>query len=119
MTRDQINAFCANLPGAEQSDPFGGGHDVWKVGDKSFVFMGVKNEGLSLKCADAETAALLIDMGRAQKAPYLTRGGWVFFGWNAIDDAEMRERLTTSYLTVRRSLTKKAQAALGPEPALP
>ncbi len=37
MTRDEINALCATLPGAENSDPWGGGHDAWKVGGKMFA----------------------------------------------------------------------------------
>ena len=117
MTRDEINAHCAGLPGAEVSDPWGGGHDCWKVAGKMFASIGVLNEGVSFKCATAGDAAMLIDLGRAQRAPYLPRGGWVFVGWNAMEAGELRERLTLSYLTVRRALSKRMQAALGPEPA--
>lgn len=116
MTRDDANTFCATLPGAEQSDPWGGGHDVWKVGDKSFVFMGMDGRGMSVKCDSPETAAMLIDVGAAEKAPYLTRGGWIFLPFDSTDAEEGRDRLRISYLAVRRTLTKKAQAALPPEP---
>ena len=37
--------------------------------------------------------------------------------WGAMDADELRARLTRSYLTVRRGLTKRVQAGLGPEPA--
>ncbi len=116
MTRDEINAHCTDLPGAEVSDPWGGGHDCWKVADKMFALMGTANEGVSFKCANAGDAAMLIDLGRAERAPYLTRGGWVFVRWDGMEGHELRERLTLSYLTVRRSLPKRVQAALGPEP---
>lgn len=116
MTREEINAYCATLPGSEVSDPWGGGHDCWKVGGKTYVFMGTENKGMSVKCADAQTAAMLIDVGTAEKAPYLPRGGWVFFAFDTIDDAETRDRLRISYMTVRASLTKKLQASLGPVP---
>ena len=116
MTREEVNAHCASLPGAGVSDPWGGGHDCWKVADKMFASMGVKSEGVSLKCASAGDAAMLIDLGRAERAPYLTRGGWVLVRWGTMDEDELRERLTMSYLTVRRSLPKRVQAALGPEP---
>jgi predicted DNA-binding protein (MmcQ/YjbR family) len=116
MERSAINAVCAVLPGAESSDPWGGGHDVWKVGNKSFVFMGTQNLGLSLKCGSPETAAMLIDVGRAQKAPYSPRGGWIFLAFDSIDDTKLAERIATSYLTVRRSLTKKFQTSLGAIP---
>ena len=116
MTRDEINAFCEDLPGAEVSDPWGGGHDCWKVGGKMFASMGTEAEGVSLKCADAGEAAILIEVGRAERAPYLTRGGWVMIRFGDMDANELRERLTTSYLVVRRGLTKKVQASLAPEP---
>lgn len=116
MTRDEINAFCAALPGSENSDPWGGGHDVWKVGDKSYVFMGTEGTGCSVKCDSQETADMLIEVGAAEKAPYLTRGGWVLIRFANTDDDDLRHRLKVSYLTVRRSLTKKFQATLGPEP---
>jgi predicted DNA-binding protein (MmcQ/YjbR family) len=116
MTREDVNAHCATLPGAELSDPWGGGHDVWKVGGKMFASMGTMNTGVSIKCADPSEAAMLIDAGRAERAPYLARGGWVLVRWGAMDADELAARLTRSYLTVRRGLTKRVQAGLGPEP---
>jgi len=114
MIRDNINAYCASLPGAEVTDPWGGGHDVWKVGNKSFIIMGTQNKGASMKCVDAETARMLIDVGHAEKAPYQPRGGWVFLRFENLDEDEFLERIKTSYITVRKSLTKKFQATLAP-----
>lgn len=116
MTRDDVNAHCAALPGSELDDPWGGGHDVWKVGGKMFASMGAMNAGVSIKCADPGEAAMLIEAGRAERAPYLARGGWVLIRWGAIDGDELRARLTRAYLTVRRGLTRRVQATLGPEP---
>ncbi len=45
MTRALINAHCATLPGAAVSDPWGGGHDAWKVGGKMFAVVGVMEDG--------------------------------------------------------------------------
>jgi predicted DNA-binding protein (MmcQ/YjbR family) len=117
MTRNEVNAHCATLPGAELSDPWGGGHDVWKVGGKMFASMGAMNAGVSIKCSDPSEAAMLTDLGVAEPAPYLARGGWVLVRWGAMDAVELRARLTRSYLTVRRGLPKRIQAGLGPEPA--
>lgn len=116
MDRAAVNAHCAALPGAAWSEPFGPGVDVWKVGDKMFALMGTAEGGVTLKCADAATAALLIEIGRAERAPYLTRGGWILIRFDTMDDAEVVERLATSYRTVRAGLTKKRQAALPPLP---
>lgn len=116
MDRAFVNAHCATLPGAELSDPWGGGHDAWKVGGKMFACIGMANDGVSVKTPDVETAGLLIEMGRAERAPYFHRS-WVRIPWNHVDAEEMRDRLETSYSIVRSGLTKKAQAALGPWPA--
>ncbi len=64
MTRDEINALCASLPGAENSDPWGGGHDAWKVGGKMFACIGAVTEGVSVKTESIEMAQMLIDGGR-------------------------------------------------------
>ncbi len=116
MTRAAVNAHCGALPGTEVSDPWGGGHDCWKVAGKMFALVGAMDHGVSLKCGDDGEAAMLIEAGRAERAPYLARGGWVLVRWGAMDDAELRARLTRSYLTVRRGLTRRVQTGLGPEP---
>lgn len=85
MTRALINSHCATLAGATVSDPWGGGHDAWKIGGKMFAVVGVMEDGVSVKCADVDTARLLIDMGRAVRAPYF-HASWVrcHGGWSAI-----------------------------------
>jgi predicted DNA-binding protein (MmcQ/YjbR family) len=115
MERAAVNAYCATLPGAEVSDPWGGGHDAWKVGGKMFATIGAVTPGVSVKTPDAETAGLLIEMGRAERAPYFHRS-WVLLPWGMVPDEEMRERLLASYRIVRSGLPKKVQAALGPVP---
>ena len=114
MTRALVNAHAATLPGATHSDPWGGGHDAWKVGGKLFAVVGaMEDHGVDVKCPDIDTAALLIDMGRAFHAPYFHKS-WVRIPFGLVDEAELRERLSTSYGIIRASLPKKVQAALGP-----
>ena len=112
MDRDFVNDVCAGLPGAERSDPWGGGHDAWKVGGKLFACIGTTTPGVAVKCADVETAQMLIDAGVAQRAPYFHRS-WVLLPWGT-DHGEARHRLADSYRRVRAGLTRKAQAALPP-----
>ena len=112
MDRVWVNSFCATLPGAEVSDPWGGGHDAWKVGGKMFACIGARHEGVDVKTDGIETAQMLIEAGVAERAPYLHRS-WVLLPPEA-DEAETRHRLLTSYRLVRSGLTRKAQAALGP-----
>ena len=66
-----VNAVCARFPGAEVSQPFGPDQDCWKVGGKIFAIIGQMGDGVSVKTDHAETARLLIETGRAIRAPYL------------------------------------------------
>ena len=108
--RAQIDALCRALPGAAWSDPWGGGHDAWKIGGKMFACMGVSTPGVSVKTASIETAQMLIDAGVARKAPYFHRS-WVLLPWATPID-EVQHRLQNSYRLVRASLPKKLQREL-------
>jgi predicted DNA-binding protein (MmcQ/YjbR family) len=112
MSRQIVNAICRKFPGAEVSDPWGGGHDAWKVGGKMFACIGSTMPGVSVKTDSVETAQMLIDAGVGVKAPYFHRS-WVNLPWSTSRD-ELRYRLAASYRLVRSSLTKKAQAQLDP-----
>lgn len=108
--RDRINRICQALPGADLSDPWGGGHDAWKIGGKMFACIGAVMPGVSVKTDSIETAAMLIEAGVGIKAPYFHRS-WINVPFDTADD-ELRHRLTESYRLVRSNLTKKAQRAL-------
>ena len=112
MSRDTVNAICRTFPGAAASDPWGGGHDAWKVGGKMFACIGSTLPGVSVKTDSIETAEMLIDAGVGTKAPYFHRS-WVLLPFETTDD-ELRHRLRQSYQIVRAGLTKKAQASLDP-----
>lgn len=113
--RKTLAALCETLPGAEVSDPWGGGHDAWKVGGKMFACIGAMLPGVAVKTADVETAQMLIEAGVGEKAPYFHKS-WVLLPEDVEAD-EMRHRVLTSYDLVRSKLTKKAQAALPERPA--
>jgi predicted DNA-binding protein (MmcQ/YjbR family) len=112
MSREFVNAICRIFPGAEVSDPWGGGHDAWKVGGKMFACIGAVTPGVSVKTESAETAQMLIDAGVAVKAPYFHRS-WVNLPWGTSED-ELRYRLAASYRLVRSGLTKKTQSQFAP-----
>lgn len=112
MSRKTVNTICAAFPGAELSDPWGGGHDAWKVGGKMFATIGSVLPGVSVKTDSTETAQMLIETGVGAKAPYFHRS-WVLLPFDTPEE-ELRYRLTQSYLLVRSRLTKKVQATLEP-----
>jgi len=112
MSREFVNSVCAALPGAEVSDPWGGGHDAWKVGGKMFAITGSASDGVSVKTADASVAEMLIEAGIGIKAPYL-HASWVRLPWGTAED-EVHQRVLDSYRLIRGSLPKKFQAGLEP-----
>lgn len=111
QNRAYVKEICTALPGAAVDDPWGGGHDAWKVGGKLFAVIGTMDAGVAVKCPDIDTAQLIIEMGRAERAPYFHRS-WVHIPWDLVPDAELRERIETSYALIRAKLPKKVQAAL-------
>ena len=115
MTRERVTEICRELPGAEVSDPWGGGHDAWKVGGKMFASIGAVTPGVAVKTDSIETAEMLILAGVGTKAPYFHRS-WVLLP-DTTETEELRHRIWTSYGIVRSGLTRKAQAELAPWPA--
>ena len=114
IDRKSVNAICATLPGAEVSDPWGDGHDAWKVGGKMFACIGAVQPGVCVKTDSIETAEMLIEAGVGEKAPYFHKS-WVRLPWEA-DADEARHRILASYRLIRGGLTKKVQVTLGPVP---
>jgi predicted DNA-binding protein (MmcQ/YjbR family) len=60
MSRETVNSICEAFPGAEVSDPWGGGHDAWKVGGKMFASIGAITPGVAVKTDSIDTASMLI-----------------------------------------------------------
>lgn len=110
MSRDRINAICRSFPGAVVSDPWGGGHDAWKVGGKMFACLGTVISGVSVKTDSPETASMLIEVGVGLRAPYFHRS-WILLPFDVPEDV-LRHRLNESYRLIRAGLPKKVQAGL-------
>lgn len=114
MTRADIDALCAALPGAT---PTGSGElDSWKVGGKMFACMAGGDargaeDGVSVKCPDVETATMLIDAGAANKARYFHRS-WVRLPYGGTAPEEAAHRIRVSYDVIVASLPKSIREAL-------
>lgn len=109
-----VNALAATFPGAQVSDPWGGGHDAWKVGGKMFACIGAMTPGVSVKTGSVETAEMLIAAGVGVRARYFHRS-WITLPETAAED-ELRHRLVTSYRLIRSALPRRVQADLAPGP---
>jgi len=111
MTKKLANQIAATFAGATCDDPWGGGHEAWKVGGKIFASVGAQGTGVSVKTPDVETATMLIEAGAAVRAPYFHKS-WVHLPFDSAQDDELRHRLAVSYDLVFSKLTKKAQRAI-------
>ena len=114
MTRADVDTLCAALPGATPTGP--GELDSWKIGGKMFACMAGGDsrgaeDGVSVKCPDVETAAMLIDAGAARKARYFHRS-WVRLPYDGTDVEGAGHRIRVSYDTIRASLPKSKREAL-------
>jgi len=112
MSRKRVNAICKSFPGAEVSDPWGGGHDAWKIGGKMFACIGATMPGVSVKTESIEMAEMLIAAGIGARAPYFHRS-WINLPFDTPGD-ELRHRLAASYRLVRSGLSKKMQSSIPP-----
>ncbi|MCQ0970020.1 MmcQ/YjbR family DNA-binding protein [Paracoccus sp. TK19116] len=112
MTRKIVHDTCSALPGAEWSDPWGGGHDCWKVGGKIFAVTGSVNAAVAVKTEGIDQAEMLIAAGPARRASYFHRS-WVELPLDTPAD-ELQHRIRASYGLIRATLPKKVQAALDP-----
>jgi predicted DNA-binding protein (MmcQ/YjbR family) len=112
MSRETVNAICAGLPGAETSDPWGGGHDAWKVGGRMFAVVGAVQPGVSVKTASVEEAEMLIAAGVGTRARYM-HASWILLPEDC-EAGELEHRLRRAYRIIRGGLPKKVQAGLAP-----
>ncbi|MBN9076189.1 MAG: hypothetical protein BGN87_02790 [Rhizobiales bacterium 65-79] len=112
--RQRVADICRELPGAEVSDPWGGGHDAWKVGGKMFALIGAVAPGVAVKCRDIETAEMLKEAGAAETAKYLHRS-WVRLPEKTPAE-ELRGRLALSYDLIRAGLPASVRKDLAPRP---
>ncbi|EKX59142.1 hypothetical protein D516_3865 [Rhodobacter sp. AKP1] len=112
MDRSTVSRLCAGLPGALLDHPWDEGHDAWKIGGKIFALVGASGHGVTVKCPDVETAVLLIETGRAERAPYMHRS-WVLlpFGPDLAED-EAEHRISVSYRLIREGLPRRIRETL-------
>lgn len=109
MTRDDVLAICAQLPGAVEDYPFGDGVVVFKLGGRMFALVPLtgKPGSVNLKC-DPELAVALRSRYSAVRPGYHQNKRH----WNTIDldgsipDTECQEMIRHSYDLVAAQLPR-------------
>jgi predicted DNA-binding protein (MmcQ/YjbR family) len=114
MSIGQLDALCANWPGASRSIKWEVDL-VWSVAGKMFAVMctlGPERGRLSFK-VDRERFLELTDQPGITPAPYMARAFWISINEpQNFSEAELSGQVRHSYEIVRAGLPKKTQAAL-------
>ena len=116
MTRDDFNAFCANLPATTHVVQWGNS-DVWKVGGKLFAVCGWNDgeDAFTFKAGEIAYEVLKDEPG-IRPAPYLASRGmkWLqVYEPEGMSAASLKEHLVMSYDMAVGRLTKKTRVELG------
>ena len=117
MTLEEYNTFCGGLRSTTHVVQWGGAH-VWKVGGKVFAIS--SDEAAKTLTVTFKVTPLSFDILKEQPglrpAPYLASRGmkWIqHYDRPGLDDAALRDYITTSHRLVADGLSKKKQAELG------
>lgn len=113
MNIEQLRKYCLSFPHTTEDVKWG--NDLcFCVGGKMFCVTGLDaGSHLSFKTAP-EKFAELIERDGIIPAPYVARYHWVAVEKpDAIDGAELKELIASSYQLVFDKLPKKVRAALG------
>ena len=116
MTREDYDAFCANLPHSTHVIQWGDA-SVWKIGGKVFAIGGWSSGpdfAVSFKCSEA-SFAILSDLPGLRPAPYLASRGlsWVQrIDQRSLSDDDLKTYLRESCALVVVKLSKRTQRAL-------
>lgn len=116
MTRDNFDAFCAELPATTHVIQWGNS-SVWKVGGKIFAICSNWGEGnipkISFKCSDL-SYTLLVQQKGIIPAPYLARAKWVQCEtFEALSDEDLKSYIVAAHKLISSKLTRKLRAELG------
>jgi predicted DNA-binding protein (MmcQ/YjbR family) len=115
MTRDDVLAYCADLPGATEDYPFGDGVAVFKVGGRMFALVSLEGSpgSVNLKC-DPELALHWRARYAAVRPGYHANKRH----WNTVDldgtldDGELPEMIDHSYQLIVDRLPRAERARL-------
>ncbi|MGX5219158.1 MULTISPECIES: MmcQ/YjbR family DNA-binding protein [Pseudomonas] len=113
MNRQQIAAFCLQLPGAREDFKWGENQVFSIAGNKMFAILNFLGGNLAFK-VDKDLFLGFVDRPGIRPAPYLARAHWISMDCDQlpIGDQELRELLTRSHQLVVAKLSKRKQLGL-------
>jgi predicted DNA-binding protein (MmcQ/YjbR family) len=117
MTAAALRRACLEMPGAEETFPFGPENSVFKVEGKIFAISPLRHENplrISLKCEPGLAEQLRAGHAAITPGYHLNKRHWntvVVDG--SIPDAMVRDMIEDSYDLIVARLPKRRQQALG------
>jgi predicted DNA-binding protein (MmcQ/YjbR family) len=100
VTPAQLRSLCLNLPGAEETFPFGPETSVFKVGGKMFALAPLKRKPLtvSVKCEPELGEQLRGTYDEIEPGYHLNKRHWLTITLGgSVDDALVRELVAGSH----------------------
>lgn len=112
MLVDELQEWCAQLPGAWPDNPFGHDHDLYKVGpqERGKIFAFVSDTRVGVKCGDRAAADEWLHRypEDASVMAYIGRSGWNDLRIDGgIPADEIRSAVVDSYAFVLAGLPKR------------
>lgn len=107
LTKDDVVAYCAHLPGAVEDYPFGDGVTVFKVGGRMFALVSRYSEPdtVNLKCDPDLSLHLRARFSAIHPGYHQNKRHWNTVELDgSIQDDELREMIDHSYDLVVRGL---------------
>jgi predicted DNA-binding protein (MmcQ/YjbR family) len=117
VTADALRAACLDMPGAEETFPFGPENSVFKVEGKLFAITPLDRSSplrISLKCEPGLAEQLRAGHAAITPGYHLNKRHWntvVLDG--SLPDAMVRDMIEDSYDLIVARLPKRKQQALG------
>jgi len=115
MTRDEVLGICLNLPGAEETYPFGDEVAVFKVGGKMFALVPLVEESgsVNLKCDPAQALELREMYPGIRPGYHQDKRHWSTVDLDgSVEDDVVRGLISDSYDLVVAGLSRSIRAEL-------
>jgi predicted DNA-binding protein (MmcQ/YjbR family) len=118
MTRDEVLAVCLDLPGAEETYPFGDEVAVMKIGGKMFALVPLVEglESVNLKCDPGRALELREAYAGIRPGYHQNKRHWNTVDLDgSVEDDVVRGLIVDSYQLVVAGLPRAIRAELTPE----
>ena len=118
MTRDEVLAFCLDLPAAEETYPFGEDVAVIKVGGKMFALVPLFDvpPSVNLKCDPAQALELREAYPGIRPGYHQNKRHWNTVDLDgSVEDDVVRGLIEDSYDLVVAGLPRAIRAGLAPD----